>query len=304
MSIEPEKKLHNNDVLSLYSCYCSYEEIPSTLQNLEAKIVWQHIYKKKKEFNIKYSSYLSPLYLEGIKLLDIDPDNIPTLSHFNKVLSLYGWKALWIPGYVPGEVYASLLANSYFPIAKNIRSLSDIEYSPIPDFIHDVWGHLPLIFNEEYSQFLRFISLKLAEAEDNFLDNRLYLAQKNLAELQAAKININSTEYINAEAEIKEAISLINTNPSPKTLLSRMFLWTIEFGIINSSNNFYIIGAGILSSFGEALSIINRKVQFRNFDLSNVDYGFDYFSSKQQFVFISPSIKKYNEVLLEFLNKR
>lgn len=302
MSIEAKKKTHKHDILSLCSHYCSDEEIPSTLQRSEAKTVWQHIYREKKKFNNKYSEYLTPLYLQGIKLLDIKPDTIPTLSHFNRMLNPYGWKALWIEGYVPGEIYASLIANSYFPIAKNIRSLFHVEYSPIPDFIHDVWGHLPLIFNEEYSQFLRFISSKLVEAEGNILDNRLYLAQKTLAELQAAKISIHSSEYIKAEIEIEEAIKLVNQNPSTKTLLSRMFLWTIEFGIIRTPRNFQIIGAGILSSFGEALSIINKKIPFREFDLCNVDCGFDYFSSEQKFVFISPSINKYSEVLQEFLD--
>lgn len=303
--IKYECGMNNHDINAqvLFSNYVSYEEMPASLQSTEALKTWQYIYKKKQEFNNKYSAYISPIYLSGVNLLKTHYDAIPTLSEFNAIFKDYDWKAVWIPGYVPGEVYASLLANGYFPIAKNIRSNFYKDYSPVPDFLHDVWGHLPFIFDKNYSSFLKKISAALAKKQGNEFDERLYLAQKLLAELQAECADPRSDEYLRAEIEFNEATRLSNKFPSTKTLLARMFLWTIEFGVIGNKDNLQIIGAGILSSFDELISIVNRDIEFKHFDQDVVNYAFSCFSNKQKFVFIASDIEEYSNVLSKILKQ-
>lgn len=77
-----------------------------------------------------------------------------------------GWYLEPVSGLLDSEDYFRLLANKHFPVATLIRGIDNLDYSPIPDYWHDIFGHIPLVLNPIYQDFLEFISRKIIMAED------------------------------------------------------------------------------------------------------------------------------------------
>jgi len=59
-------------------------------------------------------------------------------------------------------------------------------------------------------------------------------------------------------------------NPIAIQLLSRIYWYTIEFGLIQESNNLKIYGAGIISSFGETKNAIDDSTNKHPFDIEKI----------------------------------
>ena len=98
-------------------------------------------------------------FIEGlIKIRDWIEDipEITTVSRFLQAQT--GWKLFPVTGLLESEDYFNLLSHSYFPVATFLRSGVDYTYSPIPDIWHDIFGHIPLLFDPSYSDFIKYIS--------------------------------------------------------------------------------------------------------------------------------------------------
>ncbi len=59
-------------------------------------------------------------------------------------------------------------------------------------------------------------------------------------------------------------------NPDVVLLLERLYWFTIEFGLVKENNQTKILGAGIISSFGETNHVYNDNVEVREFSVKNV----------------------------------
>jgi len=59
-----------------------------------------------------------------------------------------------LPGLVPDDVFFDHLANRRFPAGAFIRPEEEMDYLEEPDVFHDIFGHVPLLANPVYSDFL------------------------------------------------------------------------------------------------------------------------------------------------------
>lgn len=59
-------------------------------------------------------------------------------------------------------------------------------------------------------------------------------------------------------------------HPEVVLLLERLYWFTIEFGLVREENKTKILGAGIISSFGETNHVYNDAVEIRAFTVENV----------------------------------
>jgi len=55
---------------------------------------------------------------------------------------------------VPDEVFFNHLANRRFPAGAFIRPEEEMDYLEEPDIFHDIFGHVPLLANPVYSDFM------------------------------------------------------------------------------------------------------------------------------------------------------
>ncbi len=116
-----------------------------------------------------------------------------------------GWELVGVPGLIPEVPFFTLLANRKFPVTDWIRKPEEFEYIVEPDIFHDLFGHVPLLFNPVFAD---------------------YVQRYGQGGLKAQ--GLGSCE-----------------------MLSRLYWYTIEFGLIREAGQLRAYGAGILSSSGE-----------------------------------------------------
>lgn len=94
-------------------------------------------------------------YFAGLAALGIAADGIPDFRDLNRVLkAATGWEIVAVPGLVPDRVFFSHLAERRFPAGFWIRRPEEFDYIEEPDIFHDVFGHVPLLMNRSYADFV------------------------------------------------------------------------------------------------------------------------------------------------------
>jgi phenylalanine-4-hydroxylase len=66
-----------------------------------------------------------------------------------------GWKIKVVPGLIPVDDFFELLANKMFCSSTWLRSMSQLDYLEEPDMFHDIFGHIPLLSNPVFSDFMQ-----------------------------------------------------------------------------------------------------------------------------------------------------
>jgi phenylalanine-4-hydroxylase len=117
-------------------------------------------------------------FFAGLSALGIAPDAIPDFRAMNRVLTAAtGWQVVAVPGLVPDRVFFSHLAERRFPAGFWIRRPEEFDYIEEPDIFHDVFGHVPLLMNPAYADFVAAYGeagLRLSDPEDLARLARLY----------------------------------------------------------------------------------------------------------------------------------
>lgn len=196
-------------------------------------------------------------YFQGVKDLNLEVGQIPKFDDINQKLKpLTGWEVVAVEGLIPDLPFYKLLADRKFPSGNFIREKSQIDYIEEPDIFHDVFGHVPLLSNPVFADYVQ------AFGEGG---------------LKAHKHNMIAN-------------------------LSRLYWYTVEFGLINTPDGLRICGAGILSSPGETVFALESDSPNRiGFDLRRImqtDYRVDDY---QQTYFVVESFEQlFNETYADF----
>jgi phenylalanine-4-hydroxylase len=94
-------------------------------------------------------------FLRGLEALDLRGQGIPDLRRLNPALQrLTGWTVVCVPGLVPDEVFFDHLANRRFPAGQFIRRPEQLDYIQEPDVFHDVFGHVPMLTDEVFADYM------------------------------------------------------------------------------------------------------------------------------------------------------
>jgi phenylalanine-4-hydroxylase len=145
-------------------------------------------------------------------------DRIPRFEEINERLyKATRWEIVGVPGLIPEVPFFTLLANRKFPVTDWIRQPEEFDYIVEPDIFHDLFGHVPLLFNPVMAD---------------------YVQRYGQGGLKAAELGACE-------------------------LLSRLYWYTIEFGLISQPDGLRAYGAGILSSSGELQYAVNSPEPHR-----------------------------------------
>ena len=137
---------------------------------------------------------------------------IPRFEEINDRLhKTTGWEVVAVPGLIPEVAFFTLLANRKFPVTDWIRTPEEFDYIVEPDIFHDLFGHVPLLFNPVFADHMQAYGAGGLKAHA-----------------------LGACEQ-----------------------LSRLYWYTIEFGLIRQKNGLRAYGAGILSSSGELVHAVN-----------------------------------------------
>jgi phenylalanine-4-hydroxylase len=95
-------------------------------------------------------------FLRGLDALDLHGLGIPDFAQLNEKLSaLTGWTIVAVPGLVPDDIFFDHLANRRFPAGNFIRSACELDYLQEPDIFHDVFGHVPMLTNPVFADYMQ-----------------------------------------------------------------------------------------------------------------------------------------------------
>lgn len=258
--------------------------------------VWRYVMRKNVDY-LKTVAHES--YLAGLKQCGISTEEIPSMYGMNRILEKIGWAAVAVDGLIPTPAFLEFQAYNVLVIASDIRTLEDIEYTPVPDIIHESAGHAPIIANPEYSEFLRRLGQIGCRAISSPKDEVLQEAVRILTDL---KTSGKATRERIAEAERKVVEMQDNLELSELTAIKNLHWWSVEYGLIGSPENFRIYGAGLLSSIGESKWCLGSQVKKIPYTIEAARQNFDYTKPQPQ-LFVTPDFAHLSYVIEEFANR-
>jgi phenylalanine-4-hydroxylase len=95
-------------------------------------------------------------FLKARDRLELSPSGIPDMERLSDRLeTITGWRVVPVSDLVPDEIFFDHLANKRFPAGAFIRPESEFDYLEEPDVFHDVFGHVPLLADPLFSDFMQ-----------------------------------------------------------------------------------------------------------------------------------------------------
>jgi len=168
---------------------------------------WATLFKRQSELLPKRAC---SEFLENIERFGMSEESIPRFDELNKILQgATGWTLVGVEGLLPELTFFDHLANRRFPVTWWIRRPDQIDYIAEPDLFHDLYGHVPLLLNPVFADYMQAYG----------------------------------------QGGVKSA----NCGTEALMNLTRLYWYTVEFGLINTSDGLRIYGSGIVSSKGESI---------------------------------------------------
>jgi phenylalanine-4-hydroxylase len=94
-------------------------------------------------------------FLAGLDRLDLHRGGVPDFNEISEELrSLTGWSVVPVPMLIPDHVFFYHLANRRFPAGNFLRSREQFDYIQEPDVFHDVFGHVPLLTDPVFADYM------------------------------------------------------------------------------------------------------------------------------------------------------
>src|SRR5262245_50917580 len=175
--------------------------IPDIEHTAEEDRTWSYVVARLVEAHRKSAC---SIYRDGWKQLDLDTDRMPRLRELDaKTRAAAGLSLVPAGRMVPPPDRFAFLPEGCIPCTQYLRHHSRPEYTPEPDAVHDVLGHVPLLMNRDY-----------------------------------------------AEIVIRLGKGAVRSDDAGLVAFSRLYWFTIEFGLIEEHGATQILGDGLLSFFG------------------------------------------------------
>lgn len=203
--------------------------------------VWDTLFRRQSEL---LPDYACQEFLDGLERFGMGDGGIPRFSDLNEVLGkATGWQIVAVEGLLPDEVFFDHLANRRFPVSWWIRKPDQLDYLSEPDLFHDLFGHVPLLLNPVFADYM--------------------------------------------QAYGKGGMKAHAIGPEALMNLTRLYWYTVEFGLIRTAAGLRIYGAGIVSSKSESIYSIDsaspNRIGFGLERVMNTRYRID---SYQQTYFV------------------
>ncbi|HEX8986918.1 MAG TPA: phenylalanine 4-monooxygenase [Rhodocyclaceae bacterium] len=107
--------------------------------------------------------YACPEFIRGVGLLGAD--EIPNLERASDFIEARtGWRLVAVPGFIPDEAFFSHLAARRFPVSVWVRRPDEIDFLVEPDLFHDFFGHVPMLLDTVFANYLAAYGAKGVEA--------------------------------------------------------------------------------------------------------------------------------------------
>jgi len=173
---DPKYRARRNFIAQLAKQYREDPQhvIPDVDYTPQETAIWRHVYDQLEETHRRraYS-----LYLESKRKLGISRDQIPQLRDIDKKLkAISNWRLAPIEGLVETRAFLSWLGKRTMLCTQYLRHHSRPDYTPEPDVVHEIIGHIPNFTNLDFADYSQSICKGAVVANDEQLEQlgRLY----------------------------------------------------------------------------------------------------------------------------------
>ncbi|HJQ57811.1 MAG TPA: phenylalanine 4-monooxygenase [Vineibacter sp.] len=127
----------------------------------EAQDVWRTLVRRQTSLA---HAHACPEFLAGLAHLDIG-DRIPDFTRVSDALERRtGWRVVGVPGLIPDDAFYGHLAARRFPVTVWIRRRDELDYLVEPDLFHDFFGHVPLLAEPVFADYMQAYGQRGVEA--------------------------------------------------------------------------------------------------------------------------------------------
>jgi len=194
----------------------------------------------------------SGAFLKGLDALRLSESGIPNFEELSeRLMQLTGWQVVAVPGLVPDDVFFDHMANRRFVAGNFIRRPDQLDYLQEPDVFHDVFGHVPLLADPVFADYLEAYGrggVRAMELGALKQLGRLYWYTVEFGLVQEAEgLRIYGAGIVSSSAESHFALD----DPSPNRIgfdLKRVM--RTEYRIDDFQQNYFVI-----PSFDELLRV-------------------------------------------------
>jgi phenylalanine-4-hydroxylase len=185
----------------------------------------------------------SAAYLKGLEALRLSESGIPNFEELSeRLMKLTGWQVVAVPGLVPDEVFFDHMANRRFVAGNFIRRPDQLDYIQEPDVFHDVFGHVPMLADPRFADYLEAYGRGGVRAMELGALKQLgrlywYTVEFGLVE-EAGELRIYGSGIVSSSAESRFALE----DPSPNRIrfdLKRVM--RTDYRIDDFQQNYFVI---------------------------------------------------------------
>ncbi len=114
--------------------------------------LWRKLYQRQMEL---LPGRACDEFIEALHKMDA-ADGIPRFDKTSEELfAATGWRIVAVPGLIPELTFFDHLANRRFPVTVWLRKPEEFNYIVEPDVFHDYFGHVPLLFNPVFADYMQ-----------------------------------------------------------------------------------------------------------------------------------------------------
>jgi phenylalanine-4-hydroxylase len=115
--------------------------------------MWDHLFARQ---TAMLADRVAPEFMAGLDILRLTRPGIPDFAELSeRLMAATGWQIVAVPGLVPDRVFFEHLANRRFVAGRFIRTPEQVDYLQEPDIFHDVFGHVPLLANPVFADYMQ-----------------------------------------------------------------------------------------------------------------------------------------------------
>ncbi|MBX7532689.1 phenylalanine 4-monooxygenase [Qipengyuania sp. 1XM1-15A] len=128
-------------------------EPKQTVYDSEDDAIWDDLFKRQMQM---LPGRAATAFMEGTEKLDLGRGGVPEFGKLSEELDkLTGWSVVPVPMLIPDHVFFWHLANRRFPAGNFIRTRETFDYIQEPDVFHDVFGHVPMLTDPVYADYMQ-----------------------------------------------------------------------------------------------------------------------------------------------------
>jgi phenylalanine-4-hydroxylase len=151
---EPRKIEHQQTDRGYVPVYATgIVEQPWDRYSASEHAVWDTLFRRQRDL---LPGRACKEFLAGVERFGLGDGGIPKFADLNRVLAkATGWELVGVEGLLPDEVFFDHLAHRRFPVTWWIRKPDQLDYLSEPDLFHDMFGHVPLLLNPVFADYMQ-----------------------------------------------------------------------------------------------------------------------------------------------------